>query len=160
LRHIAPTRAAAIDLRNPRRVVRALEIARIRGDVPLPEPRGYGRPVLWLGLAIEPQVLRERIRARALAQFEAGLIDETRDLIARFDSSQFSFSGIGYAEARAVLDGRLTPEEAVAEDAARNIRFARRQDTWFRREPDIHWLPATTSLPVAEALAATDEYLV
>jgi tRNA dimethylallyltransferase len=50
LRHIAPTRAAAIDLHNPRRVVRALEIARIRGDVPLPEPRGYGRAVLWLGL--------------------------------------------------------------------------------------------------------------
>jgi tRNA dimethylallyltransferase len=160
LRHIAPTRAAAIDLHNPRRVVRALEIARIRGDVPLPEPRGYGRAVLWLGLAVEPQVLRERIRVRAGAQFEAGLIDETRDLIARFDSSQFSFSGIGYAEARAVLDGRLTPEEAIAEDAARNIRFARRQDTWFRREPDIRWLPATASLPVAEALAATHEYLV
>jgi tRNA dimethylallyltransferase len=159
MRRIAPTRAAVIDLRNPRRVVRALEIARLRGDVPLPEPRGYGRAVLWLGLAVEPQVLRERIRTRARAQFEAGLIDETRALIARFDSSQFSFSGIGYAEARAVLDGRLSPEEAIAEDARRNVSFARRQDTWFRREPDIRWFDATRGLPAAQASAAVDSYL-
>jgi tRNA dimethylallyltransferase len=159
MRRIAPTRAAVIDLRNPRRVVRALEIARLRGDVPLPAPRGYGRAVLWLGLAVQPQVLRERIRTRARAQFEAGLIEETRALIARFDSSQFSFSGIGYAEARAVLDGRLSPEEAIAEDARRNVRFARRQDTWFRREPDIRWLDATRGLPAAQASAAVDSYL-
>jgi len=159
MRTIAPTRAAVIDLHNPRRVVRALEIARLRGDVPLPGPRGYGRPVLWLGLAVEQQVLRERIRTRARAQFEAGLIEETRDLIARFDSSQFSFSGIGYAEARAVIDGRLSYDDAIAEDAARNIRFARRQDTWFRREPDIRWLGATTSVPVEEAFGATEDYL-
>ena len=159
MRSLAPTRAAEIDLHNPRRVVRALEIARIRGDVPLPQPRGYGRPVLWLGLAVESSVLRDRIRARARGQFEAGLIEETRALIARFDATQFSFSGIGYAEARAVIDGRLSYEEAVAEDAARNVRFARRQDTWFRREPDINWLNATGHLPVAEALELVHEYL-
>jgi tRNA dimethylallyltransferase len=159
MRTIAPTRAAAIDLHNPRRVVRALEIARLRGDVPLPEPRGYGRPVLWLGLSVEPQVLRERIRSRARAQFDAGLIEETRDLIARFDSSKFSFSGIGYAEARGVIDGRLSCDEAITEDAARNIRFSRRQDTWFRREPEIRWLAATTRVPIDEAMDAADGYL-
>jgi len=159
LRHLAPTRAAAIDLRNHRRVVRALEIARLRGDVPLPEPRGYGRPVLWLGLSVEPPVLRERIRARARAQFEAGLIDETRALLAHFDPSSFSFSGIGYAEARAVIDGRLSPEEAIAEDARRNVHFARRQATWFRREPDVVWLDATTDLPLAMATTVAESYL-
>jgi tRNA dimethylallyltransferase len=159
LQHLAPTRAAAIDLRNHRRVVRALEIARLRGDAPLPGPRGYGRPVLWLGMSVEPSVLCERIRRRAQAQFEAGLVDETRALIARFDPSQFSFSGIGYAEARAVIDGRFSPEEAIAEDARRNVRYARRQATWFRREPDIRWLDATTDLPLAMATAEAESYL-
>jgi tRNA dimethylallyltransferase len=159
LRSLAPTRAAVVDLHNPRRVVRALEIARLRGDAPLPEPRGYGRPVLWLGLSVAPPVLRERIRCRARAQFEAGLIDETRALLALFDATLFSFSGIGYAEARAVVEGRLSPEEAVAEDIRRNVHFASRQATWFRREPDICWLDATTEMPIDQALNATGEYL-
>ena len=159
LRSLAPTRAAVVDLHNPRRVVRALEIARLRGDAPLPEPRGYGRPVLWLGLSVAPPVLRERISRRARAQFEAGLIDETRALLARFDATLFSFSGIGYAEARAVVEGRLSPEEAVAEDIRRNVHFASRQATWFRREPDICWLDATTEMPIDQALNATGEYL-
>jgi tRNA dimethylallyltransferase len=159
LRRLAPTRAAALDVRNPRRVVRALEIARLRGDEPLPEPRGYGRAVLWLGLEVSPPVLRERIRARAKAQFEAGLVEETRSLLEGFDPSLPSFSGIGYAEARAFIDGRLSWEEAVAEDARRNVLFARRQATWFRREPDIRWLDATTELPFSNAAAAARDYL-
>jgi tRNA dimethylallyltransferase len=159
LRRLAPTRARAVDLRNPRRVVRAVEIARIRGDAPLPEPRGYGRPVLWLGLGVLSPVLHERIRARAQAQFDAGLVDETRALITRYDATLPSFSGIGYAEAIAVIEGRLTLEAAIAEDARRNVMFARRQATWFRGEPDIHWLDATNELPLAEALSTAQGYL-
>jgi tRNA dimethylallyltransferase len=159
LRSLAPTRAAAVDLRNPRRVVRALEIARLRGDTPLPEPRGYGRPVLWIGLNVEPPVLRDRIRIRARTQFEAGLVDETRALMTRYETSLPSFSGIGYAEALAVIQGRLSQEQAVAEDARRNVMFARRQATWFRSEPDVRWLDATTELPTAQAQAAIDAYL-
>jgi tRNA dimethylallyltransferase len=159
LRRLAPTRAAEVDLRNPRRVVRAVEIARLRGDAPLPQPRGYGRPVLWLGLSVEPPALRERIHARARAQFDAGLVEETRALVARYSPTLPSFSGIGYAEALAVIEGRLTPEAAVAEDARRNVLFARRQATWFRREPDVHWLDATSALPLHEVSAAAQSYL-
>ena len=159
LRRLAPTRAAAIDLRNPRRVVRAVEIARMRGDAPLPEPRGYGRTVLWLGLGVLSPVLHERIRARAQAQFDAGLVEETRALIARFDATLPSFSGIGYAEAIAVIEGRLSLADAMAEDSRRNGMFARRQATWFRGEPDICWLDATHDLPVDEALAAALAYV-
>jgi tRNA dimethylallyltransferase len=159
LRRLAPTRAAAIDLRNPRRVVRAVEIARMRGDAPLPEPRGYGRTVLWLGLGVLSPVLHERIRARAQAQFDAGLVEETRALIARFDATLPSFSGIGYAEAIAVIEGRLSLADAMAEDSRRNVMFARRQATWFRGEPDICWLDATHDLPVDEALAAALAYV-
>jgi tRNA dimethylallyltransferase len=159
LRRLAPTRAAEVDLRNPRRVVRAVEIARLRGDAPLPQPRGYGRPVLWLGLSVEPPALRERIHARARAQFEAGLVEETRALADRYSPTLPSFSGIGYAEALAVIEGRLTPEAAVAEDARRNVLFARRQATWFRREPGVLWLDATSALPLDEVSVAVQSYL-
>lgn len=159
LRRIAPTRAAAVDLRNPRRVVRAVEIARLRGDEPLPQARGYGRPVLWFGLAVETPALRARIQARALSQFDAGLVEETRTLAARFDPALPSFSGIGYAESLALIAGRLTREEAIAEDARRNVLLARHQATWFRREPDICWLDATHDLPLAAALAMVGRYL-
>jgi tRNA dimethylallyltransferase len=159
LRELAPTRSAEIDLRNPRRVVRALEIARLRGDAPLPTPRGYGRDVLWLGLNVDGQVLRNRILARARGQFDAGLVEETRALIARFDATLPSFSGIGYAEALAVIEGRIDLESAIEQDARRNVLFARRQATWFRGERDIHWLGATDGLPTDAAIAATTEYL-
>jgi tRNA dimethylallyltransferase len=159
LRALAPSRAAVLDLRNPRRVVRALEIARLQGDRPLPQPRGYGRPVLLLGLHAETPVLRERIHARARAQFDAGLVEETRALAARFDAAAPSFTGIGYAEALAVIAGRLSREDAIAEDARRNVVLARRQATWFRREPDLLWLDATSTLPIADALAAALAYL-
>ncbi len=159
LRSLAPTRAAEVDLRNPRRVVRAVEIARLQGDRPLPKPRGYGRQVLWLGLSVEPPVLRERIHTRARAQFAAGLVDETRALAARYPTTLPSFSGIGYAEALAVIEGRLELDAAVAEDARRNMLFARRQATWFRREPDIHWLDAGHEIPLAEAMAEAESYL-
>ncbi|HEX7611545.1 MAG TPA: hypothetical protein VF371_02135, partial [Candidatus Limnocylindrales bacterium] len=65
----------------------------------------------------------------------------------------------GYAEARAVIDGRLSPEEAIAEDARRNVHYARRQATWFRREPDVIWLDTTTDLPLAMATAEAESYL-
>ncbi|HEX7491402.1 MAG TPA: tRNA (adenosine(37)-N6)-dimethylallyltransferase MiaA [Candidatus Limnocylindrales bacterium] len=159
LRTIAPTRAAEVDLRNPRRVVRALEIARLQGDAPLPKPRGYGRDTLWIGLSVETQVLRTRIVARARAQFDAGLIEETRALTAQYDPSLPSFSSIGYAESLGVMQGRLTPEGAVIEDARRNVLFARRQATWFRREPDVLWLDATNSLPVHPATKEVRAYL-
>jgi tRNA dimethylallyltransferase len=160
LRALAPTRAAAVDLRNPRRVVRALEMARLRGDAPLPEPRGYGRTVLWLGLQVEQPVLRERIQARARAQFDAGLVEETQALAARFDPGSPSFSGIGYAESLALVAGRLTRDEAIAQDARRNVLLARHQATWFRREPDIRWFDATRALPVEEAVAAVRAHLL
>jgi tRNA dimethylallyltransferase len=159
LRTAAPSRAAAVDLRNPRRVIRALEIARVRGDAPLPQPRGYGRPVLWLGLSVERPALVERIRRRAQAQFDAGLVEETRALAARFDTAAPGFSGIGYAESLAFLRGECTLDAAVAADAQRNIAFSRRQATWFRREPDILWLDATRRQPLPEALAAALRYV-
>jgi tRNA dimethylallyltransferase len=142
LQALAPERAAAIDLRNPRRVVRALEIAELRGDAPLPEPRGYDGPVAWIGLHVEAGLHREWIATRAHDQFAAGLLDEARALRERFDPALPAFTAIGYREAWDVLDGRSTLDAAVELDAARNVAFAKRQRTWFRAEAGIAWLDA------------------
>lgn len=155
LRAVAPRRAAAIDTANPRRVVRALEIAEVAGGEPdLPTPRGYDGPSGWIGLGVEPETHRRWIAARARAQFGAGLIDEARALRERYDPGLPAFSAIGYREAWAVLDGELTREAAIAEDARRNQAFAKRQRTWFRAEPDIAWLDATTGPPRDAAVEA------
>lgn len=152
LRTVAPARAASIDTANPRRVVRALEIAVVAGGEPeLPRPLGYDGRVAWLGLTIEPTVHRGWIGARARGQFEAGLLEEAAALRARFDPGLPAFSAIGYREAWAVLDGRLTREAGIAEDARRNAAFAKRQRTWFRAEPGMEWLDATAGPPVEPA---------
>lgn len=143
LRALAPALAVRTDLRNPRRVVRALEIAILRGDAPLPEPVGYPAPVLGLQLAVEPAEHRRRIAARARAQFDAGLVEEAMALRERFDPALPAFSAIGYRESWAFLDGQLTLEAAIDLDARRNIAFARRQRTWLRAEPSLTVVDAT-----------------
>jgi len=144
LRALAPTRATRIDLRNPRRVSRALELAELAGDEPLPAPRPYPGPIAWVGLTLDPVTHAAWIGHRARAQFDAGLIEEASSLRERFDPALPAFSAIGYREAWGVLDGETTRDEAIELDARRNRRFAKRQATWFRREPDIEWLDATT----------------
>ena len=150
----APRLAARVDRKNPRRVVRGLEIAEIAGDAPLPGPRGYPGDVAWIGLTLAPDEHRRRIEARARAQFDAGLMAEARDLRDRFDPGLPAFSAIGYREAWAVIDGELTLEGAIALVAQRTNSFAKRQRTWFRSEPDVAWLDATTRLPLAETVEA------
>lgn len=150
LRHLAPRLASRIDLANPRRVARALEIAELRGDAPPPPPLGYPGPVAWLGLRVAPPTHREWIARRAQEQFDAGLIEEARALRERFEPALPPFSAIGYREAWAVLDGELTRQQAIELDVRRNEQFAKRQSTWFRSEPGIEWLDATVdSLPSA-----------
>jgi tRNA dimethylallyltransferase len=136
LRDLAPLRASRTDLRNPRRVVRALEIATLAGDAPLPEPRGYGGPVLRIGLDVADHALhRAWIARRSEAQLDGGILPEAAGLRERFDPGLSAFSGIGYREAWDLLDGRLDRAGYLEVNVRRNVAFARRQRTWFRREP-------------------------
>ena len=148
-----------IDLRNPRRVVRALEIGELRaiGRSRRPAATRVRRldRARW-----RARQHRDRIAARARAQFDAGLIEEARALRERFDPTLPAFSAIGYREAWAVIDGELTRAAAIELDARRNVQFAKRQATWFRGEPGITWLDPSVDAdtivarsPVREVLA-------
>jgi tRNA dimethylallyltransferase len=152
LTSLAPKLAGRVDLQNPRRVARALEIAEIQGDVPLPAARGYSGRVAWLGLDVAPQVHRRWVADRARAQFDAGLVEEAKALRERFDPALPAFSAIGYKESWAFLDGEIDRETAIQRDAARNLAFAKRQRTWFRREPDVEWLDPSANDPLPRAL--------
>jgi tRNA dimethylallyltransferase len=152
---LAPSLAATVDLANPRRVVRALEHAEVHGDAPRHALQGYAGSVSWIGLDVPRPVHDAWIAERARAQFAAGLIDEAVGLRARYDPSLSCFSAIGYREAWSVVDGERTLDQAIEDDAARNVAFARRQRTWFRREPGVTWLDPSGSDPLPLALATT-----
>lgn len=137
-----PAIAAETDLRNPRRVLRALERARSGGAAPGGE-QWAGRVAL-VGLSRPREVLARRIDQRARWLFEHGrLLDEVRGLIDRgYGPELRPMSGHGYREAAAHLAGELTLEEAIELTARRTRQYAKRQQTWFRREPRIMWLSA------------------
>lgn len=143
LRQLAPRLAERTDLRNPRRVVRALEVAMLAGDRLPPSPRGYPAPVLWIGLRLPPDVHRERIAHRAAGQFAGGLLREAERLQRRYARNASAFTAFGYWEAFAVLDGELSRDEALDETIARTRAYAKRQVTWFRAEEGIHWIDAS-----------------
>ena len=154
LRHVAPILAAETHMANPRRVIRALEIAELRGDGARPAPRGYGGAVAWLGLEVEPEAHATWIADRAARQFADGLVAEAVHLRDRHDPTLPCFTAIGYHEAWSVADGVRTVDQAAAECAARTVAFAKRQRTWFRSEPDITWLDVTTTDPLPAGLEA------
>jgi tRNA dimethylallyltransferase len=100
---------------------------------------------------VEPPIHRDWIAARARAQFATGLIEEAAALRQRYDTNLRAFSAFGYHEAFGVLDGSITLDQAIDRDVTRTNQFARRQRTWFRAEPDINWLDATSRSLEAEA---------
>jgi tRNA dimethylallyltransferase len=154
----APDVAAATDLANPRRVVRALERLAVRGDAAPPAPIGYPGPCLWLGLEASPQEHRRWIDERAAGQFRDGLLDEAAVLLGRYSPELRAFTAVGYREAFDVVRGESDVAAAVSRAAARTRQYARRQRTWFRREPIDAWLPAGGGA-ASRALSLVDRFL-
>jgi len=99
-----------------------------------------GFRILRLGLDPDRQALYERINRRAEQMFEAGLVEETQRLQEKYGGEASALSSLGYKQAMQFLRGELTREQALqaAQQAHRN--YAKRQMTWFRREPEVHWL--------------------
>jgi tRNA dimethylallyltransferase len=137
-----PATAARTDLRNPRRVVRALErVTSGAGAAPGGSP--YAGRLALLGLARPRPVLYRRIDERAAALFDGGLVEEVRGLLeAGYGPELPPMTGHGYREAARLLAGEWSREEAIAVTARRTRQYAKRQLSWFRRDPRIVWLPA------------------
>lgn len=150
-----PAAGAAILPSNGRRVVRALEVVELTGrpySATMPT-RELVRPTVMLGLRADRDILDERVEARARRMYDHGLLDEARGLLPRgLRDGRTASRAIGYAQALRVLDGELTPEAAVAETAQATRRLVRRQESWFRPDPRIHWLDATAPDLLQQAL--------
>jgi tRNA dimethylallyltransferase len=145
LREVDPSSAERTDLRNPRRVARALERAlatRDRGVV-APAARPWAGPVRLIGISRATEILNRRIDQRARLLFANGLLEEVRGLLeAGHDPRRAPLTGHGYGEAARYLAGEWSLEEAVAVTARRTRQYAKRQRTWFRRDRRIVWLAA------------------
>jgi tRNA dimethylallyltransferase len=142
LRTLDAEAAASIGAHNARRLVRALEVIELTGEpfgAGLPDDSNLWRPTVVLGLHTPREVLVPRLDARVRQMWADGLVDEVREL----EDHPWGITAaraIGYAQARAQLDGGLTRPEAIEQAAALTRRYARRQVGWFRRYPIAHWL--------------------
>jgi tRNA dimethylallyltransferase len=145
-----PVAAGRMEPTNRRRVLRALEVTLGRG-----EPFSSSGPGLdayppsgirQIGLEVEAPVLAERIAGRYRAQLAAGFVDEVRTLVDALAAAGRTFSrtaepALGYRELAAHLRGEESLEDAVEHAVVRTRQFARRQRSWFRRDPRVTWLP-------------------
>ncbi|XVQ13385.1 tRNA (adenosine(37)-N6)-dimethylallyltransferase MiaA [Spirillospora sp. CA-255316] len=162
LRERDPEAAAAILPSNGRRIVRALEVIEITGrpfSATLPEHR-YRYDAVQIGLTVPRPELDARIALRVERMWDAGLVDEVRALEkAGLRDGLTAGRALGYAQVLRFLAGEWTEEQAKEETIRLTRRFARRQESWFRRDPRVHWLPydAPDLLDRALALAAAPD---
>ncbi len=137
--------AQAIHPNDLSKLVRAIEVS-LAAKQPLTEQWQKGRDalagyrILRLGLNPPRELLYERINQRAAAMFDRGLIEETGALVERYGYGCRPLTSLGYAEAVALLRGQCTQAEAVTQAQQGHRNYAKRQGTWFRREPEMHWL--------------------
>jgi len=160
---VDPGAAAQIEPDNGRRVVRALEVIALTGrpySASLPQLE-YADPLtVQVGVDIDRPTLDERIERRVDEMFASGFVEEVEALLARgLAEARTANRAIGYREVVGFLGGDRTLAEAVEQTKAATRRFARRQDSWFRKDPRIVWVghddPARTEIAVraVEALA-------
>jgi len=145
LARLDPASAARIAAKDTAKAIRAIEVG-IKAGQPMsevlrrPRPGLKGYAPVKIGLMPPRAALYERIERRTQAMLEAGWLEEVRGLVARgipADAKPFQF--IGYSELRAHLAGVVTLDAAVHAIQQATRRYAKRQITWFRREPDVQW---------------------
>jgi tRNA dimethylallyltransferase len=158
LLRLDPAAAARVHANDVPKLIRAIEVCLAsrqkmtdlwqRGRDPL---RGFR--ILRLGLDPERAALYKRINDRAQRMFDGGLIEETKRLIEKYGKTARLLGSLGYKQAAQFLRGELSREEALraAQQAHRN--YAKRQMTWFRREPDVMWLKGFGDEPGLQAQA-------
>ena len=139
-----PAAAASIGPSNGRRLVRALEVIELTGEpfsASLPDEPAPWMPIVVLGLRAPRDELTARLDARVERMWRAGLVDEVARLVpGGIERGVTASRAIGYAQAIAQLHGRLDEREAVEQTQQLTRRYARRQVSWFKRYPGLHWL--------------------
>lgn len=148
LERVDPETAARLSAGDTQRVLRALEVARVSGR-PLSswiaeQPFGSQRIAsVRVGLTLPRPVLYDRIAGRVARMVELGWVEEVARLLAQgLDPGLPAFQAIGYRQIVRHLEGEWSLEHAVGETVKATRRFAKRQETWFRREPDVTWFSA------------------
>jgi len=137
--------AAAILPSNGRRIVRALEVIELSGAPFTAEMPQYESvyPAVQIGLGVDRAELDQRIADRTTRMFEAGLVEEVAALErAGLREGRTASRALGYAQVLRFLAGEYSLDEAQAQTIQATRRFARRQESWFRRDPRVTWLPA------------------
>ncbi|MEU6393422.1 tRNA (adenosine(37)-N6)-dimethylallyltransferase MiaA [Streptomyces sp. NPDC046939] len=138
-----PEAGAAILPSNGRRIVRALEVIEITGKPFTANLPGHDSvyDTVQIGVDVARPELDARIATRVDRMWEAGLVAEVRALAERgLREGRTASRALGYQQVLAALAGECTEDEARAETIRATKRFARRQDSWFRRDPRVHWL--------------------
>lgn len=153
-----PEAAYIVDPKNPRRVIRALEVTMLTNK-PFSEQRKQGKlifDVLELGISVLNEKLKERINLRVDQMLKDGLVKEVQNLVKKYPparraggANQQAFDAIGYREIIECLENKITLEEAVELIKINTWHFAKRQITWFKADKKIHWI---NGYPKAEKL--------
>ncbi|HEX7405883.1 MAG TPA: tRNA (adenosine(37)-N6)-dimethylallyltransferase MiaA [Candidatus Nanopelagicaceae bacterium] len=145
LQKLDPAAALAIDAKNLRRVIRALEVIEITGkpftaNLPRKESSQFPQ-ARQFGLAMSREALADRISDRVDRMWERGLVSETDELIARgIRNGRTAQLALGYAQVLKVREGLLSETEAIEETKRATRQYARRQETWFSRDARIQWI--------------------
>jgi tRNA dimethylallyltransferase len=148
LTRVDPRAASSIHPNDAAKLIRAIEVCltsrsrmsdlwRERGRDPL-----LGYSILRIGLNPERQKLYDHINQRARQMFDDGLVEETKALVERYGGRKnvTALDSLGYRQAAQFLRGEFSREDAIAAAQQGHRNYAKRQMTWFRREPDVHWL--------------------
>ena len=140
------------------KLIRAIEVC-LAARRPMTELWQQGRDpltgfrILRIGLDPDRAALYERINHRAAAMFENGLVEETRGLLQRYGPQSGPLTSLGYRQAIQSLNGELTRDQAIASAQQGHRNYAKRQMTWFRREPNVQWLQGFGDDPAVTAKA-------
>jgi tRNA dimethylallyltransferase len=137
-----PEAAYVVDPKNPRRVVRALEVAITTGE-PFTAQRKKNEPLfnaLIIGLDPAPEILRERIDRRIDEMINAGLAEEVAMLIKKYGTDQVAFDAIGYREIVEHVSGEVPLATAIAAMKMNTWHYAKRQMTWFKKDKNVRWI--------------------
>jgi tRNA dimethylallyltransferase len=145
LHRIDPATAARIHPNDAPKLIRAIEVC-LAARQPMSLMMGNekkdsltGFRLLRIGLNPPRQALYERLNLRCAQMFADGLVEETRQLLARYGRVK-ALDSLGYRQGLAVLAGEMSTEDALAAAQQGHRNYAKRQLTWFRREPDVHWI--------------------